>query len=86
MRDYTDDPENKMADYIATQYGITKVCGSDNHEGLKDKLAALELNFRIGSIEELISALKENKHVIKEYDVSEVGGEILMKEHIPEDF
>lgn len=80
------DFENKMADYIATQYGITKVCGSDNHEGLKEKLASLELDFKVGSLEELISALKENKHVIKEYDVSEVDGEILLKEHIPEDF
>ena len=41
---------------------------------------------QIGILKELISALKENKHVIKEYDVSEVDGEILLKEHIPEDF
>ena len=75
------DFENTVSDYIATQYGVTKVCGTDNHTGLREKLASLELDFRAGCLNELIDAIKNNKHKVKEYAVCQKDGEIILSEY-----
>ena len=63
------DFENHMADYYADSYGLIKCCGSDNHRGKQARIAALELDFEAKSIEEIITAIKENKHKISLYSL-----------------
>ena len=63
------DFENEMADYYADKYGLTKICGSDNHVGRLKRIAALELDFEAKSLEDIISAIKENKHKIEMYNL-----------------
>lgn len=63
------DFENNMADYYADSYGLLKTCGSDNHIGKQARIAALELDFEAKSIDEIISAIKENRHKIELYNL-----------------
>ena len=56
------DIANEMAEIYADKYGLIKTCGTDNHHGKGAKLTALELDFEAKSIEELIDAIKQNKH------------------------
>lgn len=63
------DFENDMADYYADSYGLLKTCGSDNHIGKQARIAALELDFEAKSIDEIISAIKENRHKIELYNL-----------------
>ena len=63
------DFENHMAEYYADSYGLIKSCGSDNHIGKQARIAALELDFKAKSIDEIISAIKENKHKISLYNL-----------------
>lgn len=80
-----EDFQNLMADYTATQFGVTKVCGSDNHNAkTSKKLASLELGFKAESLEDLLSAIKENRHTVKEYMVTDIDGLIMLKEYTPE--
>jgi len=78
------DFQNSVADYIATKYKVTKACGTDNHVGLRESLAALEIDFRAENVEDIIEAMKKNLHIVKEYDTKEINGEIILSEHIPE--
>jgi len=55
---------NKMADIYATEYNITKLCGSDNHIGKLEKITALELDFKAKSVCDIISAVKDGKYKI----------------------
>ncbi|MBR4723536.1 MAG: histidinol phosphatase [Clostridia bacterium] len=64
------DFENKMADIYATEYGLTKVCGTDNHVGKRDRLSALELEFRANSILDIISAIKDGNYKISLYETN----------------
>lgn len=77
------DFQNSISEYLATQYGVTKVCGTDNHIGFREKLASLELDFRAKDLSELIEAIKNNKHIVKEYSVTEEDGKILLTEYDP---
>ena len=51
------DFENKMADQYADNYHLPKMCGSDNHTGMRDRLAVLELDFRAENSAEIIKAV-----------------------------
>ena len=51
------DFENKMADQYADNYCLPKMCGSDNHTGMRDRLAVLELDFRAENSAEIIKAV-----------------------------
>lgn len=63
------DFENHMADFYADSYGLTKTCGTDNHVGKRERIAALELDFEAKSLDEIISAIKDNKHKISMYNL-----------------
>lgn len=78
------DFENNIANFIAEQYKVTKACGTDNHIGLRKTLASLEIDFRAKNIDELINAMKNNLHSVKQYDAKEEKGEVILTEHIPE--
>lgn len=56
------DFENKMADQYADNYGLPKMCGTDNHTGMRDRLAVLELDFRAENSAEIIKAVLEGRH------------------------
>ena len=58
------DIANEMAEIYADKYGLIKTCGTDNHHGRGAKLSALELDFEAKSMNELIDAIKQNKHKI----------------------
>ena len=80
-----EDFQNKMAEYTAEQFGVTKVCGSDKHNAkLLKRLASLELDFRAESLQDLLNALRENRHRVKEYSVAETDGQIVLSEYMPE--
>lgn len=66
------DFENRMADLYADNYELTKICGSDNHSAVQPRYAALELDFRAGSIHELIDAVRAGRHTIKLYGSDEL--------------
>ena len=54
--------ENRMADIAAEQYGLLKFAGSDNHwAGNAKKLAGMESDERITSLEDFIAAVKQGK-------------------------
>ncbi len=79
------DFQNKMADYAAEQFGVTKVCGSDKHNAkLLKRLASLELDYRAADLPDLIAGIKENRHTVKEYAISEVDGELVLKDYVQE--
>lgn len=59
------DFENSMADYYADRYGLTKICGTDNHVGKRERIASLELDFEARSVAEIVEAIKAGKHKIK---------------------
>lgn len=61
------DFENKMADIYATEYKLTKICGTDNHIGQRESLAALELDFKAESVNDIISAVKDGKYKMALY-------------------
>lgn len=67
------DFENDKADEYADNYGLLKICGSDNHSGFRDKVAVLEIPERAKSIFDIIEAIKANKHTIGLYNVDENG-------------
>jgi len=77
------DFQNSIADYLAEQYKVTKAAGSDKHSDAIKNIAAVELDFRAETLDELIDAMKNNKHTVKEYDLSENDGKIELTEHIP---
>lgn len=76
------DFENRMADNYADNYSLHKFCGSDNHIGMRPLLASLDLDFRAGNIHDIISAVIENKHKIKFYDVTENNGILLSERNL----
>lgn len=73
------DFENKMADNYADNYSLIKFCGSDNHTGLNPRLTSLNIDFIAKSANEIMEAVKANKHEIKLYNVSENNGIITIK-------
>lgn len=58
------DFENEMADIYATKYNLPKLCGSDNHCGKIARLAALELDVRAESINDIIDSVKNGEYKI----------------------
>lgn len=56
------DIANEMAELYADKYGLLKTCGTDNHHGKGARLTALELDFEAKSMDEIIDAIKHNKH------------------------
>ncbi len=57
------DSENNMGGIYADNYGLIKVVGSDNHNVAERKvLGVLYLDEPADSIEDLIKAIKENRH------------------------
>ena len=81
------DFQNKMAEYTADLFGVTKVCGSDKHSAtVLKRVASLELDFRPESLEDLLDAIRENRHTVKEYSISEVDGELVLADYVPEIF
>jgi predicted metal-dependent phosphoesterase TrpH len=67
------DFENKLAKEYAENYGLLKICGSDNHRGIQSRLAVFELEKRAESIFDIIDAVKEEKHKISLYSTDENG-------------
>ena len=63
------DFENEMADIYAEKYELTKICGTDNHVGMRGRIAALELEFEAQSMDEIISAIKKGEHKIALYNL-----------------
>lgn len=56
------DFENKMANLYAEEYGFLKTAGSDNHWGKDAKrLAGLECEEAVGSVDDFIKKLREGK-------------------------
>ena len=67
------DFENSMADQYADNYSLLKFCGTDNHVGMRERLASLELDFRAESINDIMKAVMENRHKIKLYSLTDDG-------------
>lgn len=63
------DFENKMANQYADNYSLQKICGSDNHVGYRERVAALLLDFRAKNSAEIMKAVMENRHKREVYDV-----------------
>ena len=77
------DFQNQISEYIATRYNITKVCGTDNHVGLREKIAAMLLDTRVTDIGGLIDEIKNNRYEVKEYSVTDTDGKIDLEEYDP---
>ena len=56
------DSENEMAELYAEKYGLIGICGTDNHHGRGKRLSALELDFEAKGMDDIIGAIKANKH------------------------
>lgn len=76
------DFQNSVADYIAEKYKVTKAAGSDKHSDELKNIAAVEFDFKPETLDELIEAMRNNRHAVKEYDLFEKDGKIELKEHI----
>lgn len=63
------DFENSMANQYADNYSLAKICGSDNHVGYLDRVAALVIDFRAKNSGEIMKAVMENRHKREIYDV-----------------
>lgn len=61
--------ENKMANQYADSYSLPKMCGSDNHKGYQERVAALLLDFKAENSAEIMKAVMENRHKREIYDV-----------------
>lgn len=72
------DFENLMADHYADSYGLKKFCGTDNHWGMRDRLAVLSLDFRAGSAADILKAVVDGKCEITLVSVSENNGKIIL--------
>ena len=60
---------NKMAHEYAENYSLQMVCGSDNHIGFREKIAALILDFRPKNTAEIMKAVMENRHKREIYEI-----------------
>lgn len=61
--------ENKMADIYAGNYGLFKTVGSDNHDGIREYLAAVETEENPKNIKELIDMVQNGKCTLNHYKV-----------------
>ncbi len=64
------DFENDMADKYADSYCLTKIVGSDNHTGNQARLAAIEFNRRINTLEELLKAIRSGEGSNRLYNLT----------------
>lgn len=71
--------ENSLADYIADKYCLIKAAGTDKHNNEPTKVAAVQLDFKANCLNDIIDALKANKHSIQEYSVIENDGQYILK-------
>lgn len=53
------DFENKMADIYAQSYCLPPSCGTDNHVGMRESLAAYEIDFRAENINQIIKTITD---------------------------
>ncbi len=74
------DFENAMADQYADNYCLKKFAGTDNHHGMREKLAAMETSTRMNDDKSLIQAALSGscKNVL--YRVNKENGKILLEE------
>ena len=77
------DFQNSVADCFADKYKLTKAAGSDSHSDKKKRLGAVELGSKAKSLSDIIDAMKNNNHTIKEYDLLTDDDNIELVEHIP---
>lgn len=58
------DEENRLADVVASSYGLIKLYGTDNHGGvLRNELAGVKFTHPINSVQEFITAVRKGEHV-----------------------
>ncbi len=74
------DFENRMAEQYADNYGLKKFAGTDNHHGLREKLAAMETDFKVSDSKELIKAALDGQCRNVLYKVTEDKGIIELTE------
>ncbi len=74
------DFENKMADQYADNYCLKKFCGSDNHTGMRDRLAVLGLDFRAKSVDEIMKTVADGSCNIKLVTPKEENGKIILND------
>ena len=59
------DFENARAEEYAANYELTRFCGSDNHSGMQEKVAAMVLPEPANSVDEILDAIFAGKHKIE---------------------
>ena len=74
------DFQNKMADEYADNYCIRKFCGTDNHWGMRDRLAVLETDFIANNIAGIIQAVIDDRYKIKLVEPIQEDGKIILKD------
>ena len=77
------DFQNSVADYFADKYKLTRAAGSDSHSDKKSRLGVVELSFKAKSLDDIIEAMKNNSHTVKEYEILREDDNIKLKERIP---
>jgi len=74
------DFQNRMADQYADNYCLKKLCGTDNHWGMRDRLAVLETDFKAKSASEILKAVVEDRCKIKLVKPIETEDKIVLEE------
>ncbi len=59
------DFENERAEEYAKNYNLIPFCGSDNHSGMQEKVAAIALPEPANSAQEVVDAILAGKHKIE---------------------
>ena len=73
------DFENSVADYYADKYGLIKVAGTDRHSAALSTMAIIETEKKAENLDDLITMIKNNRHTIKTYSLSEKDGNIILE-------
>ena len=74
------DFENRMADEYADNYCLKKFCGTDNHVGMRERLAVLGLDFRAQSVSDILKAVVDGRCTIKLVRPEEENGKIILND------
>jgi predicted metal-dependent phosphoesterase TrpH len=56
------DFENKLADEYADNYSLPKIYATDNHTGHRERIAAVKVNEKVTSVNDIMKLVLENKH------------------------
>lgn len=74
------DFENERAREYAENYSLAPMCGTDNHVGARERIAALELSEKAESIQDIIEVIVNRSAQIKCYRLTGEAGQYRLEE------